>query len=519
MFKNYNQNQQFLLPPSLDEMIPEDHMVRVVNKTIDEMDITTILATYKGGGTTSYHPRMMLKVIVYAYSQKIYSSRRIAKSLREDINFMWLSGMNKPDFRTINNFRSSRLKGILDKVFSSLVALLVQEGFIKFENYFLDGTKLESTANRYTFVWKKSVQKHKDHLQDNIRKLIRQIDEYNEQENREYGDRDLAELGENSNVTPEKIKQVVDEINEKLKKDPNNKFLKKASKKIRDDYLPRAEKYEKYEKTLGNRNSFSKTDEDATFMRMKEDHMRNGQLKPGYNVQMGTENQFIVSYSVHQNPGDSLLLKPHLEGLKQKIGRLPANIIADAGYGSEQNYDYLEQEGIENFVKYSNFHFQQKRSFKKKIFKVENLDYDKTKDEYTCPFEKKLKYRDTITKNNRSGYSITYDYYESEDCTDCPHHDQCHKGKGNRVIQVSKNLNRHRKKARDNLTSDQGLELRSRRPIEVESVFGQIKHNRGFRRFMLKGLANVNTEWGLLSLAHNIKKILVQKKLDPILAV
>ena len=161
--------------------------------------------------------------------------------------------------------------------------------------------------------------------------------------------------------------------------------MKKAVKKIRDDYLPRQKKYEKQEELLGHRNSYSKTDEEATFMRMKEDPMRNGQLKAGYNVQVGTEHQFIVGYSIHQRPGDTRLLIPHLNQLERQFGNLPARLTTDAGYGSEENYEYLESKGIESYVKYNNYHYEKKRSFKKNGFRIENMPYNPCSDSYECP--------------------------------------------------------------------------------------------------------------------------------------
>ena len=504
-----------MLPPSLDELIPADHVVRVVDKAIDKMDIGPLLDTYKGGGTSSYHPRMMLKVIVYGYIQKKYSSRAIAKALREDINFMWISGMNRPDFRTINLFRSSRLKETIDRIFSSILELLLDAGFVKMENYFLDGTKIEANANKYSFVWKRATEKNKIKLQVKIRGLLKEIDECNEEENSRYGSRDLEELGGNGTITSEMIEQTAREIDEKLAHKPADKQLRKAAKTLKSDYIPRTRKYEQQEKLFGDRNSYSKTDTDATFMRMKEDHMKNGQLKAGYNVQTGTENQFIVGYSVHQKPGDSGFLMPHLDHLEKLAGKLPRNIVADAGYGCEENYDYLEEKKLGNYVKFNNFHFEQKRIFKKNAFRVENLKYDEQNDEFKCPNGKTLRYTETRKTITENGFETTRDQYRCEDCSDCQLREECHGGRGNRNINVSHKLNRHKETARKNLTSEKGKELRSLRPVEVESVFGQIKNNSSFRRFLLRGLEKVKTEWGLICVAHNLRKMAFNLALLP----
>jgi len=217
VFKPYSMDQ-LRLPMSLDDLIPENHLVRVVNSTIERMDTEPLLKQYKGGGTSSYHPKMMLKVIVYAYIEKIYSSRRIAKALRENINFMWLSGNNRPDFRTINRFRSEVMKEVIDKTFASVLETLIEKGYIKSENYFVDGTKIEANANRYSYVWSKSTKKHKKRVQDKIKDLLKHIDRVNEEENEEYGDRDLEELGEGIELDPAELERKIEELNEKLKK-------------------------------------------------------------------------------------------------------------------------------------------------------------------------------------------------------------------------------------------------------------------------------------------------------------
>lgn len=499
--------EQLKLPMDLEIMIPENHLVKIVNSTIAKMNINPLIEKYKGGGTSAYHPQMMLKVLVYAYSQRVYSSRQIAKALRENINFMWISGKSTPNFRTINRFRSSVVKDIIDDVFASVIELLINEGYVKLENYFLDGTKIEANANKYSFVWAKSTKKNKIKLQDKIKELIKEIDRINEEENKEYEEKDLEELGEDSPIDSKKLDEIVKKLDEKLSKNSKDKKVKEAVKIINKDYLPRLKKYENQEGILKERNSYSKTDNDATFMRMKEDHMKNGQLKPGYNVQMGTEGQFIIGYSLHQKTTDTSFLIPHLKYLQKNLGKLPKNIIADAGYGSEENYEYLEENELGTYVKYNMFYQEQKGQLKEQIFRVENLPYDELKDEFTCPNGKKLKYKETRPYKTANGYETERRYYECEDCAGCALKEKCTKAEGNREIQISFRLNELKQKAKGNLTSEKGIELRKKRGIDVEPVFGQIKNNMKFRRFMLRGSEKVNVEWGLLSIAHNMKKL------------
>lgn len=510
VFKEYNQEQMWLLPPSIDELIPKNHIVRTVNTAINGMNLSDILRAYKGGGTSSYHPQMLLKVLLYAYTQKIYSSRNIAKALRENINFMWIAGNNRPDFRTLNRFRSIILKENIEKIFSSVLELLFEKGFIKFENYFLDGTKIEANANKYSFVWGKSTKQYKERLQKQVRELLERIDVINDKENDEYCDSDLEELGEGIEVTAEDLEETIRSINEGISENARNDEVEQDLKKLEKEMLPRLKKYENHEKILGERNSFSKTDHDATFMRMKEDPMKNGQVKAGYNVQIGTENQFILGYSIHQKPGDTTTFIPHMKKLKEMTGRMPENIIADAGYGSEENYAFIERHNLGNYVKYPNFHREQRRKFKDEIFRVENLPYDPVNDEFTCPSGKKFRYTDDKVRITDNGYSQINRIYTAEDCRWCRKRKACHKSRHNRRIEINPVLIEFKKKVSNNLKSEMGLILRSKRPVEVESVFGHIKYNRGFKRFILRGLDNVSIEWGLISIAHNLFKMNLQ---------
>jgi len=507
IFKPYEPQQALLLPPSLEELIPEGHLVRVVSEMVEGIERRILESQYKGGGTSAYDPQMLLKVIIYAYTQRTFSSRRIAKEIRENVNYMWLSGMNRPDHRTINRFRGKVMKEVINEVFYGVIKQLMEEGYVDLESYFVDGTKIEANANRYQFVWRKSTEKNKAKLQEKVKQLFEEIDEIEETEEEKYGDADLEEVGEGKEIDTEKLKEAARKINERLKQKPEEKKLQKAKKKLENDFIPRMEKYERYEKVLEGRNNFCKTDSDATFMRMKEDHMRNGQLKPGYNVQMGTQNQFILGFSLHRRAGDTNCLKEHMEKYKSWLGIYPKNLVADAGYGSEENYSYLDERKIKAYVKESRFHYEQKRNYKKKYpYRVENFLYHPEEDEYECSQKRRLRYIYTKPYKSEHGYLSERRIYECEDCSQCPVKAQCTRAKNNRQIQIGVEWERLKRQARDNLLSPQGLLMRSRRPVEVENVFGRLKQDWGFRRFLLRGLDKVTTEWGILCIAHNIAK-------------
>jgi len=513
VFKTSHQNQFSLFPFNFDNFVDQNHPARIIDQVIEKLDLSELLFTYKGGGTSSYHPRMMLKVIVFAYLNNLYSSRKIAKALKENVYFMWLSGQQFPDFRTINNFRGQRLKETIEEIFKHVVLFLQSQGLVTLEEVFTDGTKIESVANRYTFVWKKSVERYKQKLEEKIQSALSEISAAIEQDNQTMK-KEETEL--TVPVSVSELNHKVEEINQKLKEQNAPKPLQTKAKKLKEDSVPKLLEYETKLKFLAERNSYSKTDPDATFMRMKDDHMKNGQLKPAYNVQLSTENNFITNFGAHQNPGDTTTFKIHLESYKEKYGNYPWRAVADAGYGGLENYDFLEENGIDNFVKYNYFHKEKTKKFKADISKTENLYYNEKEDFLVCPMGQRMYPVTMSERESRAGYKYQVTIYQAGNCGGCPLNGACHKQKGNRKIELNKRLVKHKQKAKENLNSKLGVELRGRRNSEVEQTFGQLKWNKKFNRFLLKGLPKISTELGLLSIAHNfqkLSKILIMSKI------
>lgn len=497
--KSDNRKQNLLLPPSLDELVPENHMVRVVDAVIDRLDISDILSTYRGGGNSAFNPKMMLKVLVFAYLSNVYSSRRIEELLKRDIYFMWLAGMKRPDFRTINYYRGKRLKEGFDAVFTQVVRLLHEEGFVSLKVQYIDGTKIESVANKYTFVWRGSVEKYDARLKAKTEALLRQIEQNHAIENQENP---VPE-----ELTAEEVTKRVERIKEKVDAETLSKEERKALKQIETDSVPRMNRYRGQLETMGPRNSYSKTDPDATFMRMKEDAMLNGQLKPGYNVQISTENQFITNFGIYQRPTDTLTMISYLESFKARYGMQSEEIVADSGYGSEENYEYMFSNGMTPYVKYNMFHVEQRRGYRNNPFRVSNLFYNPDDDFYVCPMGQKLKFIRQEKRYTASGYQQTVSVYRASRCEGCPLRGQCHKSKRDRQIEVNHTLDDYKARARELLTSEQGIKHRSNRPIEPEAVFGQIKECGRFRRLRLKGLTGAKIDFGLKALAHNLRKL------------
>jgi transposase len=502
VFKPYNQNQLMAFPPTFDELLPADHTARIVDKVINVINVEPLLDAYHIKGASNYHPILLLKVLVYGYVTNIYSSRKLAEACRERVPFMWLSGMSRPDHNTINRFRGVRLKHTLRSVFEEVVKFLAEEGLLSIDEVYTDGTKIEANANKYTFVWKKSIQTSKQRMQ-------KQLDEiWNYAQSVASLEDILPEPPTAKTVSAESIQAAVDKLNDVLAN--NDQVDKKTKAKLRyitKNFPENIQKYETQETILGERNSYSKTDTDATFMRLKEDHMLNGQLKPAYNVQISTSNQFIVNYTIHPNPTDTRTLGAHLEQHENSYGNTPKTLTADAGYGSEENYTILEQKGIEPFVKFNMFDKQQDDSYNKKYpFTSEKLFYHQQEDVYICPIGQKMNYIGNATRVTSSGFEQTLRRYQAKNCNNCPMNGSCHKSKTNRIIEINVNLQHHKQKVHELLNSEQGIRHRKKRCHDVEPVFANIKQNHGFRRFMLRGKEKVAIEWGLLAIAQNIRK-------------
>lgn len=502
IFKPYNPSQQMILPPSLEELIGLSHPVRVVNSIIESINLELLEKAYKGGGTSSYHPKMLLKILVYGYVTNIYSSRKLEAATKENIHFMWLAGMHRPDHNTINDFRGKRLQKTLKNIFTQIVELLIEEGVLSIKDINVDGTKIEATSNRYTFVWGNAIKTNKEKIKKQLEALWQYSQKIGEEDEQDPTPADFT------SISKEKVEQTIEKIDSVLRDKENvSKQVKQKLNYAKNKWPEALEKYEAQEKILNGRSSYSKTDPDATFMRMKDDHMKNGQLKAAYNVQLSTADQYIVDYSLHPNPTDTATFKKHIEQHYQNYHEYPVSITADAGYGSEENLQYLEDKSIEGYVKYASFNNEQSgKANKKKPFAAETLHYNENKDCYYCPMGQAMHCIGSYKKTTSTGFEQTIKKYQAQNCNGCPLRGVCHNSKHNRIIEINHNLNRLKQQAKANLTTEKGIKKRKKRCYDVEPTFGNIKSNHKFNRFMLRGTKKVNIEVGLLSIAQNIRK-------------
>ena len=371
---------------------------------------------------------------------------------------------------------------------------------------------MESVAGRYSYVWAKNVERHKGALLDKIAQIIEQIEVANQSVESPLEDDSEKPKQESRTISDSyELAKTIGELNKKLKEQKiENKELTKQVKKLEQDHLPKLQSYEDQEELLDGRSSYSKTDIDATFMRTKDDHLGNGQLKPCYNIQLGTEDQFIVNYTLHQTPSDTATFTDHMNDTLSVLESIEApeikRVCTDAGYGSEENYEYLEEKQIEAYVKYPGYYKQTKGAYKDDPFHPSNLHYNATDNYYVCPMGQHMSLQSISTQKTKTGYEQQVHIYQAKQCQDCPLRGQCHQAKTNRTIRVNHKAAAYRKIAKENLASLQGIRMRRKRGIDTESVFGHIKQDRQFRRFLLASLHGVSTETGLLAIAHNIKK-------------
>ena len=506
-FRPYSPNQTVLFPERIDKDISPDDPVRLLSAVIDSLDISGIRRLYKACGRSPYHPKMLLKVVLYGYMNNIYSCRKIESSLKRDIHFIWLAGYEQPDFVTINRFRN-RVKDEINKVFTQLVLLLNAKGLVTLDVEYIDGTKIESKANKYTFVWRKTVERNRARLLEKIKALLSQVDDAIAQ--------DKAASDEAVSFTPEVLTEICAELRDTLSKEPaptdkeGKASARQRRKQVREleEMAGKLAEYDGRLKTMGGRNSCSKTDPDATFMRMKEDAMNNGQTKPGYNLQIGTENQFITDFGLFPNPGDTLTMRSFLDSFSSRYSRVPGEVCADSGYGSEENYAFMEANDMEAYVKYNYFHKEQKRDFRNDIFRLENLYYNAEKDYFVCPMGQHMERVGTKHERTEGGYVAVSAVYRAQRCDGCPLRWGCHKRRqGEREMTANHLLLEYRRKARERLTSEKGLEHRSKRPIEPEAVFGQMKYDMNYKRFRHFGKDKVTMDFAFFAIAFNIKKM------------
>lgn len=517
MFKEYNMNQ-LLLPLDLEIILPANDIAFHVHHLIESIPSEIFEPFLRNEGCPAYHPRMMLKIILCAYTQSVFSGRKIEGLLEDSIRMRWLAQGHRPSYRTINRFRVlPEVKELLRQCFVQFRCQLVQERLIDQEALFIDGTKIEANANKFTFVWKKSIQNYHQSLIEKSNRLYEELFEQQilpaieRESEEELSLRELKKLAEEVDEVVSEYDQRIAEstdVQERKSLRSERKAPKQARKQFLD-FIARKQKYLQDFERFGMRNSYSKTDEDATFMRMKDDYMKNGQLKAGYNVQVATEGQYALAYQLFPNPTDTRTLIPFLDTIEEDYFELPAHIVADAGYGSEQNYDdILTNRKREALITYGMYLKEQKKKYRQNPFHSANWTYDEQEDFYICPNQKRILFSHHSVRTDRNGFTRQFKVYECEDCTDCPLRSSCTKAKeGNhRKLSVNEKWEQQKAYVRAKLSEEEAGSIYRQRKIDVEPVFGFLKANLRFIRFSVRGQAKAENEMGFALLAVNLRK-------------
>ncbi|MBU5425808.1 IS1182 family transposase [Tissierella pigra] len=485
-----------------------DDEVFLVHNIIEGMNLKFLDSAYSNKGRKPVvESKTMLKILVFAYINRKYSARDVEDACKYDLRFRWLLDNGKPpDHVAINRFRN-KIYSFMDEILHQLVNLLVEQGEIDLKSIYIDGTKIEANANKYTFVWKKSILKYQE-------KLMQKILEY---------------FGINKNLSSEDCKKLVLlEFNNirNICKSKNIVFAYgKGKRKLEEqkkyemleEWLDKLNIYEKHLNILGERNSYSKTDKDATFMRLKDDHMKNGPLKLAYNIQCATNGGYIVDIEGFSNPTDVRTLTPFMDKLLKKYDTKINRIVADSGYESEENYLYLREKKINPFIKPLNYEVKKTRKYRNDISRKENMTYCKAEEHYLCHNNKKLKFEKIIYRKNKYGFKSESKVYLCNDCLNCTYSSDCIDMKnktGLKRIYVSERFEELRKESEKNIITEEGITERLNRSIQAEGVFSYIKSRMQYLRFKHRGMEKVVSEIKLLSVAINIRKLSSKIKAD-----
>ena len=504
---------QIKLPLDVEILIPADDPVRLLSAFVEGMELSDLYQTYGKIKKNQATPRQLFKIMVYASMNRIYSSRDIETACRRDINFMYLlEGKPAPDHATFARFISLHFAQCSKKTLAEVSKLLYSLGEISGKSIFIDGTKIESVANKYTFVWKKAVTKNQAKLFDKILVLVEECENL-------YGFR----IAYNEKVSLHTLKRLRKKLC-RIRQEEGIAFVHgtgrrktrlQKSLETLETYIAKLKEYNKKLYVCGDRNSYSKTDPDATFMRMKEDAMLNGQLKPAYNLQHGVDSEYITWLDISSRPTDTRTLIPFLKDMELYLPFKYQEIVADAGYESEENYLFLEENGQLAYIKPQNYEISKTRKYRQDIGRMENMKYDEKADCYYCKNGQALTVQYEKREKTASGYRRTVTVYRSNGCSGCPFKTDCIKGNNcktpmedrQKVLYVSKKMKEKRQETLERITSDYGTQLRMNRSIQAEGSFANIKEDMEFRRYLYRGNANVTAQSILLAIGYNINKL------------
>lgn len=521
MNKNkYNQRYyntiQLKIPVDLEKIIEISDPIYTFNEIMDQIDLYKY---FVGKGNRIGRPRFdcikLLKIILFAFMENGYASlRNIEKLCKTDIRFIWLlDGLKAPSYSTISNFMNEFLSDSIEDIFNDINSYIFEKEKVDLTHVYIDGTKLEANANKYTWVWKKACLTSRNRIYTYLTQLIKEINET-----------DLffhnVKIDTRKEYTIEYVEYILNQYTKIMSIDISTfvhgsgkrKTIEQKHYEKLEDYLKKLKKYAYHIKVCGDaRNSYSKTDNDATFMRIKRDYMGNDQLLPAYNVQLGVCDEFIAVMDMKQYASDMECFVPLMEKFNSTYGFYPKYPVADAGYGGYNNYLYCEQKGMEKYMKFTMFKKETTdKKYRDNEFRAVNFKRDK-QGNLLCPNGRKFIYLcDRAVRGNKFGR--TEEFYRCEDCSNCPYADKCKKTDGNRTIRINEELTSIHQEVLDNLTSTQGLLLRANRSIQSEGTYGIIKWNRDYKRIRRRGLKSVIFEFASICIGFNLYKYHLKKQ-------
>lgn len=512
--KNYTVIQ-LKLPVDLEKIIEIDDAVYTFNEVVSHIDLRKYFAEKESKtGRPRYDRKKLLKVVLFAFMERGYPSlREIEKLCKTDIRFLWLlDDMAAPTYGTLCNFINEELSCELEEIAQDINRYIFEQEQVDLDHIYIDGTKIEANANKYSWVWKKSSQKS---IQREFAKITRAISEANAEILQYQG----KKIGIREEYAPEYLEHILDEL---LKSGGirTEEFVHGSGKRktsVQRLYEKIAEskaKLEKYREHIAicgeKRNSYSKTDHGATFMRVKRDYMGNDRLVPAYNIQMGICDGYIAVYGVYQYAADADCFQPLMEEYNRRYKKFPLYPLADAGYGSLNNYLYCAAHGMKKYMKFTMYEKETKdKKYHNNPYRAVNFRVSE-EGRLVCPNNKEFYFLRTVPIRGNQ-YGRTEELYECEDCEGCPYRGECHKSRNNRIIRLNTELTVIHKEVLDNLNSIHGALLRMNRSIQSEGTYGEIKANRGYERFRRRGINQATLEIALISCGFNLHKYHLSK--------
>ena len=513
---NYTTNEssyQIKLPIDLGIKLPDNDPVFLLDAIINEMDLSELTNSYGRHVKKTADPIKLFKILILGIMQKIKTARGLQQACVKNIDFMYLlDGSPAPDHATIARFVSQHFSKCSESTMAKVTLALKELGEISGKTVFIDGTKIEAYANKYTYVWKKAVTRNMEQLAEKLCCFFEKCEqEFNIKAayGTELNLRSLKKL--RKKLYAIKNEQKITFVHGAGKKKSK---IQKAIEEL-ESYIERAKKYIHQKHTCGSRNSYSKTDRAATFMRLKGDDLGNGQLKPAYNVQNAVDSEYIVYSNIFPSPTDTNTLAPFLLQMEEQLGYKYIEVVADAGYESEENYKFLESNGQIAYIKPVNYEISKTKKYKTDIGKPENMSYDPVEDVYICKNGKKLKVTGTRKRKTVSGYILESTAYTCADCSGCPFKEKCIKGNNcntpmderNKTMFVAKKKEEYRRQDLERIQSDYGAQLRINRSIQVEGSFAVEKEDMNFRKYSYRGKEAVLAQTILVAIAYNFSKL------------